>query len=1104
MKMNPLCLLLITAVSSTAFAQDAFKDRIIPFTKKFCVDCHNKDTSEGQLDLTKYGSVESLGEHYRQWEHVITFLENGEMPPKDAEKPSSKLRAEIISAIRKLLKEQAQLLAGDPGVVLPRRLSNAEYNYTIRELTSVDIGPADAFPVDPASGEGFNNTGEALTMSPALFRKYYAAAQHVADHVLLKPSGMQFAPYSVVTYADQKKFYEQRIISFYEKHDVRYEDYLTVAWEYQNRGEEKKSKPIERWAEERNLSSRYMARLWRTLTGRSQDRFYLAWLRKRWQVIPNGEGNDAAKKALGPIRVLSQDLKKLSLELCPKETQAIVSNAGNPPIYHTDRRRKTKAERDTFNDSLIGDSQQLSVEFRDLHKTDSISLWLTVSDPDGSRDGIVVLSDLNFSTQDPQRYRANDEKRNTPLAEILKGHAKREAGKLKFGRHPAGRELSENEVGLQSATTIELRIPTSAFGKEKRMFFHAKATLDAEASKQPLVQVAAFDREPTERAASSAPDVPLVADGSPLADELRKSGTEFCSLFPNRFLYVDGTRGLSAGFHLIEGFFRDDRPLCRHVLSEEQNHELDQLWDELYFGTGIAERLLRGFVFFERSERNFMKHPDFDSIKEEDPKLVEEKTLLRFRDIYLARSNVKLTGEELKAHPIFLFFESIRTGLKEQSSRLQAARPIYLRQLESLARRAYRRPLTGQEIAQLRSFFEATCDDSEFGVEQAVRASIVRLLMSPHFCFQTRPYPEGKSVHPLSDITLASRLSYFLWSSMPDEELLAAAEAGRLRNSAELRKQLRRMLRDEKVSGFSLEFFGQWLGHRDFIQQNSVNRSVFKDFDDDLEQAMFEEPTRMISHLIRSNLPVTELLSSDSTFVNHRLAKHYGLPFGGEEDEWIPTADLNEKGRGGLLGMAVFLTKNSQPERTSPVKRGFWVFHKLLGQHIPPPPDDVAVLPAKETDTGGKTIRELLKLHTTDEKCARCHVRFDPVGLAMEGFDPIGRARSKDLAGRAVDTVIHLPNGKEVRGVPEFAAHLATERRADFVRTLCRKMLGYALGRSLLLSDQPLLEKMEATLAEDEYRFGPLFESVVQSPQFRNQRCRDFSTAAFRAEIQKD
>nr|MBC8291463.1 DUF1587 domain-containing protein [Planctomycetota bacterium] len=174
MKRKSLFVLLAFAVTTTpALAQDSFKDRILPFTKKFCVDCHNKDTSEGQLDLTKYGSVESLGEHFRQWEHVITFLENGEMPPQDADKPSPELRAEIISTIRRLLKEQAQLLAGDPGVILPRRLSNAEYNYTTRDLTGFIIWPASASSFDPASGEAFIKTGRALTNFPSHFFQSY-------------------------------------------------------------------------------------------------------------------------------------------------------------------------------------------------------------------------------------------------------------------------------------------------------------------------------------------------------------------------------------------------------------------------------------------------------------------------------------------------------------------------------------------------------------------------------------------------------------------------------------------------------------------------------------------------------------------------------------------------------------------------------------------------------------------------------------------------------------------------------------------------------------------------------------------------------------------
>jgi hypothetical protein len=195
--------------------------------------------------------------------------------------------------------------------------------------------------------------------------------------------------------------------------------------------------------------------------------------------------------------------------------------------------------------------------------------------------------------------------------------------------------------------------------------------------------------------------------------------------------------------------------------------------------------------------------------------------------------------------------------------------------------------------------------------------------------------------------------------------------------------------------------------------------------------------------------------------------------------------------------MAVFLTKNSQPQRTSPVKRGFWVVHKVMGEHVPPPPPDVAVLPAKETDTKGKTIRELMKLHVEDSKCAGCHQRFDPIGLAMEGFDPIGRTRLKDLAGRAIDNVVSLPSGKQTRGVPEFGDYLVSARKQEFARTLCQKFLGYALGRSLQLSDQPLLETMQTELEKNDYKLSVLFDVVARSPQFRTQRCKDFNPIKF-------
>ena len=544
------------------------------------------------------------------------------------------------------------------------------------------------------------------------------------------------------------------------------------------------------------------------------------------------------------------------------------------------------------------------------------------------------------------------------------------------------------------------------------------------------------------------------------------------------------------------------------VLSEAENRELDRLWDELYFVTGVTEKMLRGFVFFERSERNFMKHPDFDSIKEEDPELTTDATLNRFEQIYLTQSGVKGSAEEIEHHPVHTFFDEFRQGLKRRAAQWQAAVPAYQRRLHEFAQAAYRRPLTQVEQQKLMQFFNDTLvadaasiradagsvshaiQPTSLGIEQAVRATVVRILVSPHFCYLADAVPAGNGFKPLPDLALASRLSFFLWSSVPDAELLTLAEAGQLNNEATLKAQTRRMLQDPKVSGFALEFFGQWLNYRDFRQAEAVNRSVFPAFDDPLKQAMFEEPTRFVTHVLQHDLPVTELLRSDTTFVNKRLAQHYGLPFDGP-DEWRLTTGLHQRGRGGLLGMAVFLTKNSQPQRTSPVKRGFWVVHKLLGEHIPPPPPDVAVLPAKETDTDGKTMRQLLAAHTEDIKCARCHVRFDPIGLAMEGFDSIGRSRSKDLAGRVIDNVVQLPSGGQAQGVSEFSDYLAKHRRSDFTKTLNRKLLGFALGRSLQLSDLVLLEKMEATLLESDDRCMPLFEAVVTSPVFRNQRCRD-------------
>ena len=324
----------------------------MPFLTTYCVQCHNPKTAEAELDLTRYTSAAALGEHFRQWEHVVVFLRSEEMPPEKAKQPPPAERAEVLQTLERLLAAEARKLAGDPGVVLPRRLTNAEYNYTIRDLTGVDIRPAASFPVDPASGEGFSNTGEALVMSPSLFKKYYAAAQHVADHVVLTPSGMRFAPYPVVTFADQIKLHEQAILRFYEEHDVDYEEYLTAAWSYRHRPADRQSVTIEQWAAEKKLSPKYLRTLWDTLERRRP-------MIRSISAGSGGSGTRCRRRRIGrPCPADSRRSRwprtfaRSSKLLCAKETAAIVSNAGNGPVQHIDRRKKTAAERDTLDREL--------------------------------------------------------------------------------------------------------------------------------------------------------------------------------------------------------------------------------------------------------------------------------------------------------------------------------------------------------------------------------------------------------------------------------------------------------------------------------------------------------------------------------------------------------------------------------------------------------------------------------------------------------------------------------------------------------------------------------------------------------------------------------
>jgi hypothetical protein len=323
---------------------------------------------------------------------------------------------------------------------------------------------------------------------------------------------------------------------------------------------------------------------------------------------------------------------------------------------------------------------------------------------------------------------------------------------------------------------------------------------------------------------------------------------------------------------------------------------------------------------------------------------------------------------------------------------------------------------------------------------------------------------------------------------MPDSELLARAAAGDLHRRDVLLAQVRRMLKDDRARGLATEFAGNWLDFRHFEQHNAVDRGRFPAFDNDLRQAMFEEPVRLIQDVIRNDRSVLDLLYGKDTFVNPALAKHYGIPnVAGKTDQWVHIRDAASYGRGGLLPMSVFLTLNAPGLRTSPVKRGYWVARRVLGEAIPPPPPSVPELPGDEAKAD-LPLRDLLAKHRENPACASCHARFDSFGLAFEGYGPVGEARTKDLAGRPVDTRAEFPNGSQGSGFEGVQVYIRGNREKDFVENLSRKLLTYALSRSLLLSDEPVIDRMRNQLTANGHRFSMLVETIVTSPQFLNKR----------------
>jgi hypothetical protein len=407
--------------------------------------------------------------------------------------------------------------------------------------------------------------------------------------------------------------------------------------------------------------------------------------------------------------------------------------------------------------------------------------------------------------------------------------------------------------------------------------------------------------------------------------------------------------------------------------------------------------------------------------------------------------------------------------------------------LTALARRAYRGFADAEDVATLLEFYARGRDGGSF--DDGIAMALQRMLVEPKFIYRIETEPGGLAageIYELGDLELASRLAFFLWSSIPDDELLSLAEQGRLKDAAALEHQVRRMIADPRSAALTENFAGQWLtlrnldGHAPVVDQ-------FPDFDDNLRQAFRRETELLFDSLIREDRSVIELLTADYTFVNDRLAKHYGIP--GIQGSRFRRVELGDEfdARRGLLGKGSVLSVSSQPGRTSPVMRGYWVLSNVIGIPPPPPPPDVPELEAQAKDAAGNTrqpsMREQLEVHRENPACQGCHNLMDPFGFALETFDATGRFRTLDN-GNPIDSASVMYDGTPVHG-PADVREFLVKHSDQFVRNVTEKMLTYATGRGVEYYDMPVVRSIVHAAEEDDYRFTSLILGVVNSQPFR-------------------
>ncbi|MBA3442730.1 MAG: DUF1592 domain-containing protein [Pyrinomonadaceae bacterium] len=1072
--------------------------------EQYCVQCHGLTSPKAGVSIKQMTAPVSVGESFQQWEKVATALEQKTMPPPFMPQPSDEERGQAVAWIRTEMNAYAKKHDGDPGRVTVRRLTSAEYAYTIKDLTGLDLNVGIDSSSDSVGGEGFTNFGDVQFMQDANLERYLDAAKIIANHAVIGSGPLEFSPHLGKTGFELSAI--TRIKDIYATYGIRtvsgeggqpfglekYGKALYVAWRYKHRaalGEANVT--LKDLSAREGITLRFAQHIWQVMNTQSL-KYPSSEVASRWRKLP-APGKTTAEAA----RVGCEEIQKFLVTwpswLFARGDLAAGGAGDESPLEFSDRTLNVKpVHRFAYVRGGRGPVQlgpakiYLNVAVVNPGMEEKpIIIWrnptiglrqIVPRTPVKEGQSVVITAQEALAAADLRRGILPPGPRQK-LREIVSAET---AKRLNFGKGPNGLAIGPDDFVSQGSVMFEVPMPEGPFSMNMQV--------DAElgGNRDQVARIVIADR--TDGMTRGQPTRALIGDMTSAGYKTFRAGVmEFASLLPPNSHGeptpadkdpipepFDNTYNVPEHDEFVQKvkYHRDDRFLVKNLIDSATRRQLNHAWNDLH----------ASFEYHDNYLRLLAKHFEFD---------------LKGKDIaQMDTAQSAALPAEMRKYVI-----PLRREYEAMLAAQAVARPGHVADCLEFANRAWRRPLTEKEKLNLLSFYEKTIS-ADPDHRKAIQALLTRILIAPKFLYRveqdTTDVPviskvaSGADTRPLTNWEMANRLSYFLWSSIPDDELRRAASAGEITDTQGIQRQVKRMLADPKARRLSTEFFGQWLGFYHFDEHKGVDTSRFTEFTDDVKKAMYDEAVSFFEYVIRKDRPIREILFADYTFLNKDLAKFYGVT---KEIKSIEQPELVEGAsafhRGGLLRLGAVLTVTSAPLRTSPVKRGDWILRRILGTPTPPPPADAGSLPADDKLFGGLSLKAKLEQHKRNASCASCHTRIDPLGFSLERYDPTGRWRDQYPDGKPIEDSATLPDKAEIAGVDGLLKYVQSKDE-QVRKTLSRKLFGYALGRVVLASDQLLVERM--LRAGGDATFAQLATEIAISKQFRNRLVREESS----------